>query len=149
LLLVSVASVTSLAEERVRGTLDLLLATTLPTSSIVLGKWLGVFRSVILLTILPGIVTSFIAIQNNFWPGAVLMVGLILAYGAAVTSLGVAFAPWNHRAGRAFVFNVMIYVAIPAGWWLLVFVVTGWAGRHVQGLAAASPWYGCGLLTAD
>jgi ABC-type transport system involved in multi-copper enzyme maturation permease subunit len=149
LLLVSVASVTSLAEERARGTLDLLLTTTLPTASIVWGKWLGVYRSVILLAILPVMVAWAIARQNDFWPGVVLMAGLVLAYGAAVTSLGLALATWSRRAGRAIALNVIIYVAVTAGWWLIVFMVLGWGRMGGQGLAAGSPWYGCGLLTAD
>ena len=44
LLLVSVTSVTSLFEERVRGSLDVLMATPLSTGSIVYGKWWGAFR---------------------------------------------------------------------------------------------------------
>ena len=41
LLLLSVSAATSLAEERQRGSLDVLLATPLSTRSIVLGKWWG------------------------------------------------------------------------------------------------------------
>jgi hypothetical protein len=39
LLLLSIPAATSLAEERQRGSLDVLLATPLSTRSIVLGKW--------------------------------------------------------------------------------------------------------------
>src|SRR5262249_28570934 len=46
LLLLSVSAATSLAEERQRGSLDVLLATPLSTRSIVLGKWWGGFRGV-------------------------------------------------------------------------------------------------------
>ena len=41
LLMLSAAAPTSMAEERQRGSLDLLAATTLSTPTIVLGKWLG------------------------------------------------------------------------------------------------------------
>src|SRR5262249_11915851 len=53
LLLVSVTSVTCLFEERVRGSLDVLLATPLPTSSIVWGKWWGAFRNALLVMVIP------------------------------------------------------------------------------------------------
>ena len=46
LLLLSVSAATALAEERVRGNLDILLATPLSTRSIVWGKWWGTFRAV-------------------------------------------------------------------------------------------------------
>ena len=44
LLLLSVSAATSLAEERVRGSLDVLLCTPLSTRSILVGKWWGSFR---------------------------------------------------------------------------------------------------------
>ena len=44
LLLMSVSAATSLAEERVRGSLDILLSTPLSTFSILVGKWWGAFR---------------------------------------------------------------------------------------------------------
>ena len=53
LLLLSVSAATSLAEERQRGSLDVLMATPLPTRSIVWGKWWGTFRPVPRLLILP------------------------------------------------------------------------------------------------
>ena len=43
LLLLSVSAATSLAEERVRGSLDVLLCTPLSTRSILVGKWWGSF----------------------------------------------------------------------------------------------------------
>ena len=46
LLLLCVAAATGLAEERVRGTLDVLLSTPLKVRSILVGKWWGAFRSV-------------------------------------------------------------------------------------------------------
>ena len=44
LLLLSVSAATSLAEERARGSLDILLSTPLSTFSILVGKWWGAFR---------------------------------------------------------------------------------------------------------
>ena len=58
LLLLSVTAATSLAEERARGSLDLLLSTPLSTRQIVVGKWLGAFRVVPMLAILPALLIS-------------------------------------------------------------------------------------------
>jgi ABC-type transport system involved in multi-copper enzyme maturation permease subunit len=55
LLMVSVISATSLAEERAHGSLDLLMTTPLSSRAIVLGKWWGSFRAVPRLAILPGV----------------------------------------------------------------------------------------------
>ena len=56
LLLLSISAATALAEERVRGDLDILLTTPLSTASIVWGKWWGTFRTVPALAICPGAV---------------------------------------------------------------------------------------------
>src|SRR5439155_23444818 len=61
LLLASVAAVTCLAEERARGSLDVLLTTPLSTRSIVWGKWRGAFRLVPWLALLPAINVSVVA----------------------------------------------------------------------------------------
>ncbi len=65
LLLVSLSAPTALAEERVRGSLDVLLATPLSTSSIVWGKWWAFYRIVPRLALLPvfGLFTIVVA-----WP---------------------------------------------------------------------------------
>jgi hypothetical protein len=53
LLLLSATAPTTLTVERVRGSLDILMSTPLSTHQIVLGKWLGSFRRVPPLAILP------------------------------------------------------------------------------------------------
>ena len=58
LLMLSAVAPMSMAEERQRGSLDLLAATTLSTPTIVLGKWLGTLRLVLLLAIGPGLMGS-------------------------------------------------------------------------------------------
>ena len=89
-LFLSITSATSLSEERIRGSLDVLLATPMSTTSIVLGKWWGAFRGTLLLAILPGIVALTAAFQHGCWFGFVLVIGLLIAFGAALTSLGLA-----------------------------------------------------------
>ena len=62
LLMLSAVAPTSMAEERQRGSLDLLAATTLSTPTIVLGKWLGTLRQVALLAIGPGLLGLALAL---------------------------------------------------------------------------------------
>ncbi|WP_435018680.1 ABC transporter permease [Tundrisphaera sp. TA3] len=150
LLLLSVSAATSLAEERQRGSLDVLLTTPLTTRSIVLGKWWGAFRGVLPLAVLPVLVASALATQHTgFALGPALIGGLILAYGAAITSLGLALATWLPRMGRAIGLTAGLYVvvtvgAIPAGM-ILFGEGSGTAG---PGVASASPFWGIGFSSA-
>jgi ABC-type Na+ efflux pump permease subunit len=139
-LLLSVSAATALAEERVRGNLDILLTTPLSTRSIVWGKWWGTFRAVPLLAIGPGAVAAALARESGRWEGAVLFVGLFLAYGAAVTSLGLALATWVHRLDLAGAINVAVLGGVTVGWCLAVeLIVPGPAAPEV---AAGSPIVG-------
>jgi ABC-type transport system involved in multi-copper enzyme maturation permease subunit len=142
LLLFCVTSATSLAEERARGSLDVLLATPISTRSVVLGKWLGTFRLVPRLLILPAlaIVTPR---ADRFWdvgPALLLCCGRTLADGAAVASLGLAMATWIRRPGRALAATVGVYILVTAGWFMMVLAVAN--NPSGAGLAAASPFYG-------
>jgi ABC-type transport system involved in multi-copper enzyme maturation permease subunit len=133
LLLASVAAVTCLSEERAHGCLDVLLATPLPTRSIVWGKWRGAFRLVPWLAVLPVINVALVAKPGNVppWtpPGTPqpsldhpnliylcvpLMAALVLAYGAAVTSFGLVCATWIRRQGRAIATSVVVYALLTA-----------------------------------
>jgi hypothetical protein len=49
-----------------------------------------------------------------------LLVGSILAYAAAITSLGLALATWVSRLGRAVALCVTVYVAFSIGWTLVI-----------------------------
>src|SRR5262249_16641382 len=120
LLLLSVSAATSLAEERQRGSLDVLLATPLATRSIVLGKWWGAFPGVPPLTVLPVLVGGGVGAEAGFGAGPAVIGGLVVAYGAAITSLGLALATWLPRIGRAIGLTAGLYVvvliaAIPVG----------------------------------
>ena len=100
LLLLSVTTAAGLHEDRAHGSLDVLLATPLPTATIVRGKWRWAFRRVPLLALLPTVMTLLLTAVGR-WAGPLLIMALILAQGAAVTSLGLALATWSRRAGRA------------------------------------------------
>ncbi len=65
---------------------------------------------------------------------------LVLAYGAAVTSLGLALATWVPRLGRALTLSVAAYVLVTAGWFFLVLATMD--APEGRGPAAASPFYG-------
>src|SRR4029077_10708378 len=94
LLLLSVSAATSLAEERRRGSLDVLMATPLPSRAIVWGKWWGAFRAVPQLLVLPVVLATALSSHTGHYWGVALVAALILAYGAALTSLGLALATW-------------------------------------------------------
>jgi ABC-type transport system involved in multi-copper enzyme maturation permease subunit len=140
LLLLCVGTVTSLAEERARGSIDVLLATPLPARNIVWGKWCGVYGRVPLLALLPAAVAAATSDRPGWLPGG-LVAGAVLAYGAAVTSLGLAVATWVPWLRRAVVLSVAVYALVTAGWFCFVLATMSpsWGS---PGLAAASPFYG-------
>jgi ABC-type transport system involved in multi-copper enzyme maturation permease subunit len=125
LLLLSVGAATSLAEERVRGSLDVLLSTPMPTRSILAGKWWGSFRSVLNVMIWPAATTVFLAYDQGYWRFYILLLLSVLAYGAAITSLGLAVATWVSRLGRAIALCVSINVVLAIGWPILVLLLVG------------------------
>jgi ABC-2 type transporter len=140
LLLLSISAATALAEERIRGNLDVLLATPLSTRSIIWGKWWGTFRAVPLLAIAPGAVAVTLARENGRWEGAALIICLFIAYGAAVTSLGLALSTWMRRLDHAVAANVAVLGSVTVGWFLFVMSTT--PGDAAPKLAAGSPIVG-------
>jgi ABC-type Na+ efflux pump permease subunit len=150
MLLLSISAASALAEERVRGSLDVLLATPLPTRSVVWGKWLGTFRAVPLLAVPPGLATAIVAWHHGHWSGVALVTGLVLAYGAALTSLGLALATWVPRLGRAVGLCVAAHVGVTVGWAVFAFLLTRRAPLPTgPGLASFSPFVGVLLPTAQ
>jgi ABC-type transport system involved in multi-copper enzyme maturation permease subunit len=148
LLLLSAAAASSLAEERARGGLDVLLASPLSTASIVWGKWCGAFRAVPRLAVLPVLVAAVLAQRNGAWRGVLLLAVLIVAYGAAVASFGLAAAVWVRRPGRAVAVSVSVYVLVAVGWLFAMLAMIRGSDEFVRGLASASPFFGVGWLTA-
>ena len=143
LLLVSLAAPTALAEERSRGSLDVLMTTPLTTPAIVWGKWLGAYRIVPWLVIVPAIaalaevatVPELLTTTRFAIPRATMEyhvtildrlacvffgVALPLAQGAVVTSFGLLLATWFRRPGRAVAFCVSAYVLLAFGWVMLI-----------------------------
>jgi ABC-type transport system involved in multi-copper enzyme maturation permease subunit len=145
-LLLSVTAATSLAEERVRGSLDVLLATPLSSRQIVLGKWLGAYRVVPLLAILPCVVIAVQAYIRDIysWSTQIIVLTYILSFGAAITSLGLAMATWLARLGRAVGMTVGLYVTVTVGAFCTLLMNFG---NHGNGLAMASPFVWVGIMT--
>jgi ABC-type transport system involved in multi-copper enzyme maturation permease subunit len=114
LLMVSVTSATSLAEERAHGSLDVLMTTPLSSRAIVLGKWWASFRTIPKLSVLPGVLALGFAVKTDSGleaiPFAALIAAFVMAYGAVITSLGLALAVWQPRLERAVGFSVAAYL---------------------------------------
>jgi ABC-type transport system involved in multi-copper enzyme maturation permease subunit len=160
MLLVAVRVPSALVEERVRGSLDILMSTPMTTRAIVEGKWWGAFRSSAALAILPGIVVTFalicyipsvtppnyLRIEMFLVPG--LMVLWIVSYATFLTTLGLALATWLKKPGRATALTVVIHVLLTLG---LPMIVMGLGiTRHEDfefALVSGSSFWGPGLLT--
>jgi ABC-type transport system involved in multi-copper enzyme maturation permease subunit len=148
MLLLSVTAATSLAEERVRGSLDVLMTTPLSTRDIVVGKWLGTFRLVPALAVLPVLVVICGDIWKWFYlPTVLLTLLFVLTCGAAITGLGLLMATWCSRLGRAVALTVSCYVLVAVGW---IFITMGLGGGPSnEGFMMASPFFFAGELAAD
>ncbi len=90
-LLLSATSATGLAEERQRGSLDVLMATPLSTARIVWAKWWASYRIVPLLAIMPVVLSLFLRNSSRVvgltaqWTAVpVLLLTLIVGIGLAV-----------------------------------------------------------------
>jgi ABC-type transport system involved in multi-copper enzyme maturation permease subunit len=144
LLLFGVTTVSTLAEERTAGGLDVLLTTPLPTWSIVWGKWLGSFRAMVRVLMLPVAVVAALAAATGSWFAVGVFVALVLSYGATLISLALLLATWIRRPVRAIAVLVTLYVAMTVGW---LFVIM--EARATTGLTIGSPFYGAGDLTYE
>jgi hypothetical protein len=99
--------------------------------------------------VLPVLIAAALATHTGFALGPALIGGLVVAYGAALTSLGLALATWLPRMGRAIGLTAGLYVvvtigAIPVG---AILFGKGPSGAR-DGFAAASPFWGVGFSSA-
>lgn len=148
MLLLSISAASALAEERARGSLDVLLATPLPTRSVVWAKWWGTFRMVPVLALPPAVAAAAVAWHYGHWYGVALIFALVVAYGAVLTSLGLALAAWVPQLGRAVGLCVTAHVGLTVGWPIFAFLLMRNAqGIAVPGLASFSPFVGVLLPT--
>jgi ABC-type transport system involved in multi-copper enzyme maturation permease subunit len=135
LVLLSVGAATAMAEERARGSLEVLLSTPMSTRSILAGKWWGGYRRVLGVAIWPALTTAFLARNGGYWRGDLLLIGLVLAHGAAITALGLAIAIWVKRPGRAVALGVATPFLLAIGWPILVILVAREADARSLGQA--------------
>ncbi|MFO0956847.1 MAG: ABC transporter permease subunit [Isosphaeraceae bacterium] len=152
LLMLSVSAATSLAEERVRGSLDVLMSTPLPTLEIVSGKWLGTARLVPFLGLLPFLVVvpRIVSPANGHTSigmavSAIVLTCLILAQGLAIVSLGLGLATWIPKVGRVVALTVSAHVMMTVGWLFIGLLL--FSHQNFEGIGMASPFYGAGNLT--
>jgi ABC-type transport system involved in multi-copper enzyme maturation permease subunit len=144
-LMLSATAPTALADERVLGSLDSLLATPLSTRSILVAKWWGMYRRVLVLALVPLYAAFFTAAAAPDIPvwegslrfrepplpltewdrvfGATLCVAHFLVSGALIVSWGLALATWVPRLGRAIALSVIVFFLVGLGWPLLIELV--------------------------
>src|SRR5262249_42074144 len=122
LLLATTTAVTALADERTRGSLDILLATPVKTRAVVWAKWRAGFGRVLATLILPSILMPITwALQKSAGRGGssflselgfvmfVLMAIYVMAAGACFVSLGLYLATRMAKFGRAVGVAIAIY----------------------------------------
>jgi ABC-type transport system involved in multi-copper enzyme maturation permease subunit len=142
LLMLSATAPTALAEERARGSLDVLLATPLSTRSIVLAKWWGTYRRVLVLAVMTAYVSVFLAgavldipgwalnlrfarsaVPLSVWDRILAVccaVAEFLVSCAVIVSLGLALATWVRKLNRAIVLSVSAYFLTAIVWSIAV-----------------------------
>jgi ABC-type transport system involved in multi-copper enzyme maturation permease subunit len=148
MLILVVSATTALAAERAAGGWDVLLATPIDSPAIVLGKWWAAFRMVPLMAIPAGVSALAVATQSGRYAGVALVMGLVLSYGAALSSLGLALSTWVAHSARAATLGVGAHLLVTVGWFFLIVVLTpGAPGFRGPGLAAASPFCAVGFTT--
>jgi ABC-type transport system involved in multi-copper enzyme maturation permease subunit len=152
LLFLAASAGTVLSEERVRGSLDVLLSTPLTTRSIVWGKWWGAFRRVPWLAFWPALVAYACLPPNP--PGwlialVYLIPTIIILQGAALAGLGLAMATWISRTGRAVAWTISALIASVVGWPIVALVLFGDRNSISTGLIImGSPFWNTGMTTA-
>jgi ABC-type transport system involved in multi-copper enzyme maturation permease subunit len=147
LLLVCVGASAPLAEERASGSLDLVLSTPLSLDSVLRAKWWGTFRGILVVALLPTGVAAVVGFGKGDWLVPALTFLLILAWGAWLTSLGLAMATWVSRPARAVIWSVCVYALVAVGWPILIGVTA--THDEVGALASASPPFGSLFVILD
>jgi ABC-type transport system involved in multi-copper enzyme maturation permease subunit len=134
------AAVTAVVEERVQGSLDVLLATPLSTRRLVLTKWWCAFRALPLLLVLPAVLTIASAWPDGLWAMAGWLGMYVFTAAAMWTSIGLAISIWIKQLGRAIAVATAIYVLVCLAWPVLMRSMFAADGT---GPATMSPFYGC------
>jgi ABC-type transport system involved in multi-copper enzyme maturation permease subunit len=142
MLMLSATAPTALAEERVRGSLDALLATPMSTRSILAGKWWGMYQRVLVLALVPLYAGCFIAatvpdipvwapyyriphplLPLKYWDRLIAPIFCLadfLASGALIVGWGLLIATWVRRLDRAVAASVIVFFLLGIGWPFLI-----------------------------
>jgi ABC-type transport system involved in multi-copper enzyme maturation permease subunit len=152
LLLLAASAGTVLSEERVRGSLDVLLATPLSPRSIVWGKWWGAFRRAPWLAFWPAMI-AFASMPKNAPMQVIAFASLVpillILQGAALAGLGLALATWISRSGRAVTLTIAAVVGSVVGWPIVASLVFSGGGNmsSQNAMAMGSPFWNAGFTT--
>ena len=95
----------------------------------------------------PAATTIFLVLDHGHWSNYLVLLGLVLAYGATITSLGLALATWVSRLGRAIALCVTAYVALVIGWPMLLVFGLGNHDDVILALILGDPLYGSAFVT--
>lgn len=151
LLLTTVGAVTALADERARGSLDILMTTPLTTRQIVAAKWRAAFATVPKVLALPIVVAGVVLLANwgdtgrfgrNSDTGIRCILWLViilqwLSCGLLLTSVGFWLATLVKHFGRAIGIAVAFYVGMAIGWMVLVMAVSAKEDEALSFIAAS------------
>ncbi len=148
LLLLGVGAVSSLAEDRARGGLDMLRLLPVSGRSILAAKWWASFRRAPAVLAWPAATGLILAIRFGYWPNYVALLAMLPAYAAATVSLALVIAVWAGRPGRAIALFVTAYAVLMGVAPCVAGATIAAVSRH-HGLFAlvGSPGIGTHLLT--
>jgi hypothetical protein len=78
-------------------------------------------------------------VAGGSWILYFALLGLVLAYGAAITSLGLAMATWVSRIGRAVTLCIAINVVGMVGWPFVIALCVGTPAMRYVGMMIGDP----------
>src|SRR5262249_31267686 len=99
------------------------------------------------LLVLPTLLASLLAWNRGFWAPVVFLVAEVIAYGAFISSLGLALATWVPRLGRAVALCVAVDVFLTVGALFIVPLLI--RGPTDERLLAVSPFAGPAIMTGE
>lgn len=148
LLLLGVDVVSSLAEDRARGGLDMLRLLPVSRRAILAAKWWASFRRAPLILAWPAAMGLILAIRFGHWLNYGALLVMLPSYAAAAVSLALLMAIWTGRQGRAIGLFVSAYVVlvgvVPCIYSAIVMIASR---RHGLFALIGNPWLGTHLLT--
>lgn len=160
LLMVTVYSVTSLADERSRGNLDILLTTPLTTRAIVWAKWRSAFGRTPWLVVLPVTMAIVQSFQGStrftfgrcqspvYIPFLIALLAIMpITVGAFLASMSLYLVTRLRQFGRAVGVAVAVYILLAVAWPMIT-VITSPKNDTAVIWVVGSPAMGPGFLSA-